>query len=856
MKINWKKNILPHAIAVIVFIVLGFAYCNPVLQGNVVQQGDMTQVEGMAHASKLYYDSTHKAPLWTNSMFGGMPSYLIYTGPSANKLGFVNQLTTLWLPNPVNMLFIAMLGMYFLLWVLGFKYWIRLFGAVAYGFSSFNVILITAGHITELMTMAWMAPVLAGVILVYRGRYLLGAVVTAFSAALLIYNNHFQIIYYTLIMLAFLVISQLIFAIKEKQFKKFIIASLICLGAAIIAAIPSSDNLLITHEYTKYSIRGSRSQLTLVNKNDTQVKKGGLGIDYAYQWSLGKLETFSLLIPNIYGGPPQSDDFVSNSKTFQTLSQMGAGQQQAAQVAGQFLYWGPQPFTTPVYFGALICFLFILSFFLIKSKYRWWIFAITLLSVLMAWGKNFSGLNDFLFNHLPLYNKFRAPSMMLVIPQLTFVLMGCWALNDLLAGKVNKKDVWDALKKGLYVSVALIVFAWIAAASMGYAGGNDDALRQQAGPQLINALRQDRGALLQKDAIRSIVLIGLFFVALWAFVKDKIKVIPFFVIAGVLLLFDLFRVDSRYLNSNNYVPADEMASFIQSSPADQMILQDKDPDYRVLNLSIGFQNIFNNALTSYFHNSVGGYSPAKLWRYQDLIDFQLIPEIQRIYGSLQGKHSLDSADLEVFSTSPVLNLLNTKYYIVNPNSAPVKNNAALGNAWFVNKIQWEPDADSEMLAMDEFDPRSTAVVDQSFKNDIKDIADLSDSSAKIQLTHYSLNDMQYESDNSQNGLAVFSEIYYPAGWKAYIDGKGSPILRVDYTFRGLVIPAGKHQIEFKFHPKTYFLGQEISGFSSVILILLVLAGLALEITKRLKAVPVPEVPKQPVSPPKKPVKKK
>ncbi|TAM97237.1 MAG: hypothetical protein EPN39_11765 [Chitinophagaceae bacterium] len=854
MKINWKKNILPHVIAIVVFIILGFAYCNPVLQGNAVSQGDMTQVEGMAHASKMFYDSTHQTPLWTNSMFGGMPSYLFYTGPSSNKIAFLNNLTTLWLPNPVNMLFIAMLGMYFLLCIFGFKYWVRLFGAVAYGFSSFNVILITAGHVTELMTMAWMAPVLAGVILLYRGRYLFGGVITALASALLIYNNHFQIIYYTLIMLGFLVIGQLIMAIKEKQFKKFIIASLICIGAAIIAAIPSSDNLLITHEYSKYSTRGSQSQITLVNNTESQVKKGGLGLDYAYMWSLGKLETFSILIPNIYGGPPQSPDFISNSKTFQTLSQMGVGQQQAANISQHFLYWGPQPFTTPVYFGALICFFFIFSFFLIKSKYKWWILAITLLSFFMAWGKNFSALNDFLFYHLPLYNKFRAPSMMMVIPQLTFIIMACWTLNELLSGKLNKKEIWDGLKKTLYITVGMIVLVWIIAGSMGFTGGPDDAsFRQQAGEKVMNAIRDDRASLMHKDAARALILVLLLFAALWALIKEKIKPVHFFVIASVLLLFDLFRVDSRYLNSNNYVPSDELAGIIQPSPADQQILQDKDPDYRVLNLSGGMQPIFNDALTSYFHNSVGGYSPAKLWRYQDLIDFQITPAIQNIYATLQNKKALDSSDLNIFNSSPILNLLNTKYFIINPNGAPVVNKDALGNAWFVSNIQWEPNADSEMLAMNHFDPKTTAVINQSFKGSLNGETALTDSTTHIQLTHYSLNDMQYASDNAQNGFAVFSEIYYPAGWKAYIDGKESPIIRVDYAFRGLMIPAGKHTIEFKFHPKTYFLGQEISGISSVILILLVIAGLVWEITRRMKVEAIPEAPEK-VIPVKKVVK--
>lgn len=829
MKINWKKELLPHVAAIAIFIVLGFAYCNPVLQGDKVNQYDMTQVAGMAHESKVFYEKTHERPLWTNSMFGGMPSYLIYTGPSFNKVSLLSRVTTLWLPQPVNMLFIAMLGMYFLLWVMGFKYWVRLFGAVGYGFSSYNVILITAGHITKLMTMAWMAPVLAGVILVYRGKYLTGAIVTTFSTALLIYNNHFQVIYYMLIILAFLAVSRFIIALREKQLSRFAIASLICIGCGILAILPAANHLLVTREYSKYSIRGSQSQITLANKTENHVQKGGLGIDYAYQWSLGKLETFSFLIPNICGVSSPGADFIDNSKTFHLLSQMGAGQQQAAQITAQTMYWGPQPFTSPAYFGALICFLFILSFFLVKSKHKWWILAVTLLAIVMAWGKNFPVLNDFLFYHLPLYNKFRTPSMMVVVPQLTFVLMACWSLNEVLKGKILKKELLEGLKKSLYISLGLIVLLWIVPASIGFAGNNDAEIQKQLGDKLMSAIRDDRASLLHKDAIRSLIFVLLLFAALWALVKEKIKPLPFFIIASILLLFDLFQVDSRFLNKNSYSSAEQYANRIQPTPADQQILQDKDPDYRVLNLAT---STFNDAITSYFHKSVGGYSPAKLWRYQDLIDYQITPEMQRIISGVKSKKTLDSSALSLFSSSPVLNLLNTRYFIINSNCAPVKNDAALGNAWFVKNIHWASNADSEMLYMDHFDPGETVIINQSFKSLLPSFTSYADSASYIQLTRYSLNDMQYESNNAQKGLGVFSEIYYPAGWEAYIDGKETPILRVNYAFRGLVIPAGKHTVEFKFHPKAFFTGEKISGISSITLILLILAGLAYELFRR------------------------
>jgi hypothetical protein len=709
--------------------------------------------------------------------------------------------------------------------------------------------------------------VLAGVILIYRGKYLLGAVVTAFSAALLIYNNHFQVIYYMLIMLVFLVVSRFIISLQKKQLRRFVIASLICLGCGIVAALPSASHLMITREFTQYSTRGSHSKITLENKTDNQLEKGGLNIDYAYRWSFGKLETFSLLIPNIYGGPP-SKDFTGNSKTVQALSQVGVGQQQAAAITDRMMYWGPQPFTTPVYFGALICFLFILSFFLVKSKHKWWILAVTLVAILMSWGKNFPVLNDFLFYHLPLYNKFRAPSMMMVIPQLTFVLMACWALNETLTGKAPKKEVWDGLKKTLYITVGLIILLWIIPSILGYSAGNgtiaqklaamfggggNPAMLQQLDAKLGGPVRADRASLLHKDAFRSLILVLLLFVALWALIKEKIKPLPFFIIVSILLVFDLFQVDSRYLNKDNYTPSEEFVNRIQPTPADQQIMQDKDPDYRVLNLTT---DIFNEAITSYFHKSVGGYSPAKLWRYQDLIDYQISPEIQRIGSALQGKQALDSSSMAVFSSSPVLNLLNTKYFIINPNGAPVKNNAALGNAWFVSNIHWAANADSEILGMSHFKPGETAILNTSFKTQLQGFSPSPDSAAHIQLTRYSLNDMQYQSTNAQKGLAVFSEIYYPAGWKAYIDGKETPILRVDYAFRGLLIPAGTHAIEFKFHPKTFFTGAKISGISSVVLILLILAGLAYELFRRARLESAaPEV-KTPVKTPAKKVNRK
>ena len=830
MQVQWKKNVMPHIWALLCFVVLAFAYCSPVLQGDRLQQYDMTQVEGMSHEAKMYYDQTGQHPLWSNAMFGGMPTYMTYTGPSANVIAKLNQVFTLDLPSPVNMLFLAMLGMYFLLSVLGMRYWIRLLGAVAYGFSSFNVIIIGAGHITQMMCMAYMAPVLAGILLVYRGRYLAGGLVTALSASLLIYNNHLQIIYYTIIVALFAALGHLVLAWKNKTMPDFIKGSAVCLIAGILAALPAAGNLLITHEYTPYSIRGSQSELTLAHQaTDSHASKGGLDIDYAYQWSLGKLETFSVFVPNIYGGPPPSSSWIQDSHTYHAITDLGANGQQAAGFAQQALYWGPQPFTTPVYFGAVVIVLFFLSFFSVRSPHKWWLLALTLAAVVMAWGKNFPALNDLLFYHLPLYNKFRNPSMIMVIPQLIVVLLACWALEDFMSGTLTKDQALKALKQTAYVAFGVLVLLYIIpGALLNYQGPNDAQLSSQ--PTLLRAVLADRASLLHSDVIRSMILVALVLGALYLWILKKIKLPVLAGILGLLLLFDLFKVDKRYLNTDNFSDSGELASSIQPNAAEQAIMKDTDPYYRVLNLAAGAQNVGNifngDALTSYFVKSVGGYSPAKLWRYQDLIDYQLYPEITSILQSLQGKKTLDSASLDAFMNQPVLNLLNTRYFILNPDGPPLRNDHALGNAWFVQHIQWAANADSEMVDLGHIQPGSTAVIDQRQKDLLSGYHPTAlDSGARVTLTQYGLNELQFHSSNPASGLAVFSDIYYPAGWKAYIDGQEAPILRVDYAFRGLLIPGGTHQIVFRFHPNTYYLGERISGISSWLLLIVVIGAL-------------------------------
>ncbi|MCL6525031.1 MAG: YfhO family protein [Thermoflavifilum sp.] len=831
MQLAFWKKLIPHLIALLIFVVLAFVYCSPVLQGEVLQQSDMVQVEGMSKEAKDFYERTGEHPLWINSMFCGMPSYLVFTGPTDNLLRFGNRVFTLNLPSPVNMLFLAMLGMYVLLSVLGFDYVICLIGAVAFGFSSYNVIIIGAGHITKMMSMAYMPMVFAGMWLLYhRHKWITGGVVTALMAAMMVYNNHLQIMYYAAIIGFCMVVGFFVWSLRTKQWKSFLIATTILIVAAVLALLPAADNLLITREYAKYSIRDSQSELTLAKKN-AEVGKGGLNIDYAFQWSLGKLETFSILIPNVYGGPVTPSQ-AADSHVLQTLENQGISGQQAENVAQQILqyaYWGPQPFTTPVYFGAIICFLFLLACFIVKSPHKWWLIVATAIGIILSWGKNLAFINDFLFYHLPLYNKFRAPSMAMVIPQFTFVWMAAWALQELVHGKWKKADLLRLFKYTvLIMGVLLLVIG--SGMLVNYVSSNDNQLMQafgnaQLGQTIINALREDRASLLHHDALRSLVWIAVAVILIWLWIQHKITYRIFFAIIGFAVFIDLWAVDKRYLNDQNFTDELSLQQIFQPSPAIQHIQADTDPYFRVLNLSVGINNIFNDALTSYFVKSVGGYSPAKLWRYQDLIDYQLMPAITRLYSILQSSRMSDSSVQEVFGQSPVLNMLNTRYFILSPQAAPIRNPHALGNAWFIHDVHWAANADSEILSLNNIDPATTVVIDQRYHQLVPANQFQTDSTTEIRLTQYGLNELHYQSQNAHDGFGVFSDIYYPAGWKAYIDGKEVPIVRVNYLLRGLYIPQGKHDIVFRFHPHTYFLGQRISFYSSLLLLLLIIVAL-------------------------------
>ncbi|NML40450.1 YfhO family protein [Chitinophaga sp. G-6-1-13] len=823
MKQNWLKAILPHLAAIGIFILLATVYCSPVLEGKIVNQSDMMNVNGMAKEARDFYEATGEAPLWTNSMFSGMPSYVIYTGPGKNALTLVNKIVPLGLPSPVNMLFLAMISMYLLACILDFKYWIRIMGAIAFAFCSYNVILIDVGHITKMYDIALMPAVLAGIILTYRGRLIGGFGLTALATGLLIYNNHLQMIYYTLIMILILVVGAFIHAYKTQTIPQFFKASVLLAIAGVLGVLPAADNLLPVKEYTDYTMRGSKSELTLGKEDAKENKSTGLDKDYAFEWSYGIPESFTFMIPG-YVGNSSGQKLGTGSHVYEQMVSLGAPAAQVEQYMEQMkfpLYYGAQERGTsgPVYVGAIICFLFILSLLVVDSWQKWWLLAVTLVGFILAWGKNLGFINDFLFYHLPLYNKFRAPAQALVLPSLTFVILACWALQEVANGKHSKDVLLKKLKQAIYITGGIIVVIGILGSMfMNFSGHSDETMlgyfAQMLGGKenaqlMVRALEKDRSSLLLKDSIRSLVFILIAAGAIWAYLKDKLKWQPAALIIVAAVAIDLVQVDRNYLGKDSYVDESAMNAPFQPSAADLQIKQDPDPYYRVFNLT---SDPFNDAIPSYFHKNIGGYSPAKLWIYQDLITHQI------------SKNNIG-----------VLNMLNTKYFIVpdQKSGQPVaqRNPDANGNAWFVKGIVWAPDANTEMKTLDYLHTKDSAVVDKRFAKELGANYQpaATDSNAAIKLTKYSLNSLEYTSSNSQEGLGVFSEIYYPAGWNAYIDGKKTDIVRVDYALRGLKIPAGQHKIDLKFEPATFYTAQKISSVTSIILVLVVIGSFIWEI---------------------------
>jgi hypothetical protein len=802
------RNILVNVGIIVFFIVLAYAYLFPLLEGKELRMDDLDHHLGMSKELVDYRNETGEEAVWTNSMFGGMPGYMISVLYPNNLINYFAGLPRQWF-SIASFIFLYMVGFYVLLCSMKINRWLSVAGAIAFGLSSYFIIIIGAGHASKANALAFLPIVIAGVLMVFRGKQIPGAILFTIGLSLELLAGHPQITYYGMLLLAIYGIVELIYAIKEKALLPFGKSVLYLLAGVIVAVGMNFSRLYTSWEYSKETIRGP-SELSSNNENKTS----GLDKDYVVQWSYGIGETMTLLIPNFKGGSTLTNPG-ENSESYTTMQQKGV-QNVKQNIRGVSMYHGTQPFTSgPVYVGAIIVFLFVLGLFVVRGVYKWWLLAATIVSILLSWGGNFMSLTSFLLDHLPLYNKFRAPSMTLVIAQITMPLLGFIALNQILTNKVEKKVWLNGLKWSAIVTGGIsLIFAILPGIAGDFSNPADTA---RFPDWLIDSVISDRQSLLRTDAFRSFIFIALAAAAMYMWNIKKIKTNFFIGALGLLILIDLWAVDKRYLNNDNFVSKREAANPFPEMPVDKAILQDNDLYYRVLPL----QNPFQDARASYYHKSVGGYSAAKLRRYQEMIDYHFTPEMQQMISGLNSGAQPDS----VFGQLPAINMLNTKYIIYDLNGAPLPNPNALGNAWFVNDFKIVDNADEEIEALKGFNPENEAVIDKRFAEMVSGKKFKKDESGNIVLTEYKPNYLKYNAKAASEQLAVFSEIYYENGWDAYIDGQKVPHFRVDYILRGLVLPAGEHTVEFKFHPKSFYTGNKISLASSLLL-LLAIAGYA------------------------------
>ncbi|MEO8415616.1 MAG: hypothetical protein ABI472_18280 [Ginsengibacter sp.] len=834
---NFKK-VVPHLIAVAIFLIVAVVYCKPALEGKVVMQQDIQGWRGMSQQSVEFHDKYGYYPLWTNSMFSGMPAYQVFLDARTHVLvGYLGNVITLGLPKPVSFFFLACICFYFLCVVAGANSWLSIMGGLAYAYSTFDPIIIAVGHDTQMVSIGYMPAVLAGLLLLFQKKYWTGFAVTALFAALLIGQNHLQMVYYTLMIAAIMSVAFIIKSYREKQAGAAVKGLVLAMVAGILGLACSAVTMMPTYEYAKESTRGGRSELTQdTSENKT---KGGLDKEEAFRWSYGLGETFTFILPDLYGGGTRNEELNSSSKFVDNLTAAGVPEENAIQYGNGSSYWGNQPSTAgPVYFGAIICFLFIFGLFYVKDWYKWWMVAASVIAILLAWGANLKGINYFIFDHLPLYNKFRAVTMSLTIPQLCFPLLGVLAVNKLL-DETDWANAWKKLRLAVYVTGGILILLCGFYFTAGFSGGNDKALKenfkqdmlrqvpqgQQPSPQLeqqatefssrlIGALHTDRKDMMGGDLVRNILLIGLVVVLLGLFIKGKIKPVILFVGLIVLSSFDLLNVDSRYLNAGKFVEDSDFESAFIPTEADQQILKDPDhANFRVFDQTAA-NPFYSDSRTSYHHNNIGGYHPALLGLYNDIIENQL-----------------SKGNMQVFD------MLNTKYFIVqNPQTGkPVAqlNPAAFGNAWLVKGIKYVTNADEEMDALDSTNLRDTAVVDKRYQAPIKQ-PPVPDSAAFIKLKQ-NLNDkIDYTFHSTTPQFAVLSEVYYPLGWNAFIDGKKADYVKTDYVLRGIFVPAGDHEIEFRFEPTSYTTGRMITIISNILVFLALIIAIIFYIRRKPK----------------------
>ena len=806
MKVSALKSALPHIVAVVVFTVISFAYFFPVLEGRKINAHDTKVYEGSSKEISDYRDQYGKEPLWTNSMFGGMPAFMIsvkYPGNLFKQLdNFLKSYKT-----PVAALFLSMLGFYIMLLLFRVNPWLAMAGAIAYGFTSYLFVSLSAGHNTKAYAMAYMAPVIGSVVYSFRKNAMAGGVLFALFLSMQIMANHFQITYYTGLIVIVFGVFELTAAIREKAFPAFLKTSGMLIVAALIAFSVNFASLYSTWEYSKESTRGKSELSQSAGGNES-----GLDKDYITQWSYGIDESLTFLIPNFRGGA--TVPFSNDSETIKALRKNKMGQAQ-----GQlFMYWGKQPGTSgPVYFGAVILFLFMLGLLIIRGREKWWILTAVLLSLFLSWGKNFMPLTSLFIDYFPGYDKFRAVSMTLVMAGVLVPLLAVLALRDITEGAINReKALKSVLTAALVTGGIALIFFLVPGIAGSFLRPDEKALPDSLS-WIREAMMADRKMMLRTDAVRSFLLIAGGAALIWFFLKESIK--AKYALTGLIALFliDQIPVDARYLGSSNFETKRSAVNSFAPTHADQVILEDKE-EFRVLNLTV---SVFNDASTSYHHMSVGGYSGVKMKRYQELIEACLTDDINSLITSLQTTTSWEEAE-GVMRTLSALNMLNTKYIIIDPGASPLTNKYAAGNAWLVNRVSLMENADAELRAIKTINLKEEAVADRRFA-DMITIPDTQGSAGDtIFMTSYEPNLLTYTAVLSTDRIAVFSEIYYQHGWQAYIDETPADHFRTDYVLRGMALPAGEHSITFRFEPQSYKIGNKVSLAGSVILLALLL----------------------------------
>ena len=825
------KKILPEVLVIVFFAVISFAYFFPAdIEGKILFRHDSSAGVGAGQEQSQYKERTGKMTRWTNSLFSGMPTYQMAPSyKSSDTLGVAMKAYHLWLPENVWYVFVYLLGFYILMRAFDFRRWMAALGAIIWAFSSYFFIIIAAGHIWKVWALAYLPPMIAGVVLAYRGKYLWGLLVTAVFAAFEVNANHVQMTYYFLFPIFFMIVAYLVEAIREKKICHFLKATAICAVGALIGISLNISNLYHTWQYGQESMRGKSE---LVKKNSANQTNSGLDRDYITQWSYGIGETWTLLVPNTKGGATIP---LSESKT--AMAKADPQFEQIYQQLGQ--YWGDQPMTAgPVYVGAFVLMLFILGLFIVKGPMKWALLAATILSILLSWGKNFMPLTDFFIDYVPMYSKFRTVASILVIAEFTIPLLAMLALKEIVDAKLpvykTRKYLWIsfALTGGVALLFALMPSVFFSSfVSAQEAQALQQLPQEYVGP-IMNNLTEMRKAVFTADAWRSffIICIGMLCLLLYQFKKLRKEYMIGAII--VLCLVDMWQVNKRYLNNDMFVPKSEREAAQPLTKADEFILQDKSDcgNYRVLNLS---KSTFNENETSYYHKSIGGYHAAKLRRYQELIDAYIAPEINPLMNAVAEAQG-DMTAIKGDSIWPVLNMLNMRYAIIplqNGETAPLKNQYAQGNAWFVDQLTYVDNANQELAALGKMDLRHEAVADKKFQKQLGQAVTQDYNNVSVNLIAYEPNELKYDVKSAKGGVLVFSEIYYP-GWTATVDGQPVDVGRVNYVLRALQLKPGNHQVVLQFMPKSVDTTETIAYIAYGVLLLVILLVVYLEWKKR------------------------